>query len=145
RRYQELQAWVGWTDDSARRVAATAELLAPHFTALVDDFYDEIERHPNARKVITGGQAQIDRLKGTLVRWIRELLSGTYDPEYVARRWRVGWRHVEIGLEQVFTNVALSRLRTGLVRGLHENWRGDSLALKETIRALNKLLDLDLA
>jgi signal transduction histidine kinase len=111
----------------------------------VDDFYAEIERHPAARKVITGGQAQIDRLKGTLAQWIRELLAGKYDADYVARRWRVGWRHVEIGLEQVYTNVALSRLRTGLVRNLHLRWQGDPLVLKETVRSLNKLLDLDLA
>src|SRR4051812_42376768 len=111
RRYRELQAYVGWTDDDARLVAATAGLLDPHLPALVDDFYDEIERHPEARKVITGGQAQTDRLKGTLVSWLRELLCGRYDADYVARRWRVGWRHVEIGLDQVYTHVALSRLR----------------------------------
>ncbi len=145
RRYQELQVWVGWTDEAARRVAAVAELIAPHLVALIDDFYDEIGRHPNARKVITGGQAQIERLKGTLRQWLRELVSGQYDQNYVARRWQVGWRHVEIGLEQVYTNAALSRLRTGLMRILHENWSGDRAALQETVRALNKLLDLDLA
>ncbi len=145
RRYQELQAWVGWTEESARRVAATAELLAPHLTALIDDFYDEIGRHPNARKVITGGQEQINRLKGTLIQWLRELLAGRYDQKYVARRWQVGWRHVEIGLEQVYTNAALSRLRLGLVRALHENWQGSLKELQDTVRSLNKLLDLDLA
>ncbi len=144
-RYRELQSYVGWTDADAKRVVAAAGLLEPFLHDLVDDFYAEIERHPAARKVITGGQAQIDRLKGTLVQWIRELLAGKYDADYVARRWRVGWRHVEIGLEQVFTNVALSRLRTGLVRGLHATWPHDPEALKETVRALNKLLDLDLA
>ncbi|HZV05427.1 MAG TPA: protoglobin domain-containing protein, partial [Gemmataceae bacterium] len=132
-------------DECARRVAATAELLAPHLVALIDDFYDEIGRHPNALKVITGGQAQINRLKGTLRQWLRELLAGSYDQNYVARRWQVGWRHVEIGLEQVYTNVALSRLRTGLMRHLHESWPGDKKDLQETVRALNKLLDLDLA
>jgi hypothetical protein len=66
-RYQELQAWVGWSEDAARRVAAVAELLDPHLPTLVDDFYDEIQRHPNAVKVITGGQQQIQRLKGTLI------------------------------------------------------------------------------
>jgi signal transduction histidine kinase len=145
RRYQELQAWVGWSDESARRVAATAELLAPHLVALVDDFYDEIDRHPDARKVITGGQAQINRLKVTLVQWLRELFAGRYDRNYVARRWQVGWRHVEIGLEQVYTNAALSRLRTGLVRILHDTWPGDPKELQDTVRSLNKLLDLDLA
>jgi len=144
-RYRELQSYVGWTDADAERIVAAAPLLEPRLSLLIDDFYAEIERHPDASKVITGGQAQIDRLKGTLVQWIRDLLSGRYDADYVARRWRVGWRHVEIGLEQVYTNVALSRLRTGLIHGLHERWRGEPLALKETVRALNKLLDLDLA
>src|SRR5262249_54059959 len=144
-RYRELQSYVGWTDADAERIVAAAPLLEPYLLNLIDDFYDEIERHPGARKVITGGQAQIERLKGTLVRWIRDLLAAQYDADYVARRWRVGWRHVEIGLDQVYTNVALSRLRTGLIRALHESWNGEARALKETVRALNKLLDLDLA
>lgn len=143
--YQELQAWVGWSAEAAKRVMQTAVLLDPFLPGLVDDFYAEIQRHPRARKVITGGQAQIERLKGTLVQWLRELLAGRYDQEYVARRWRVGWRHVEIGLEQVYTNVALSRLRMGLVRVLQEQWRGKIEDLQLTIRSLNKLLDLDLA
>jgi signal transduction histidine kinase len=144
-RYRELQAYVGWTDADAERIVAAAPLLEPSLADLVDDFYAEIERHPDARQVITGGQQQIDRLKGTLVQWLRELLAGTYDVNYVAGRWRVGWRHVEIGLEQVYTNVALSRLRAGLVRNLHMGWKGEPSALKETVRAFNKLLDLDLA
>jgi signal transduction histidine kinase len=144
-RYRELQSYVGWTELDRERIVSSAPLLEPYLHELIDDFYDEIERHPGPRKVITGGPAQIERLKGTLVRWIRDLLAGRYDEEYVARRWRVGWRHVEIGLEQVYTNVALSRLRTGLIRSLHESWRGEPLALTETIRAINKLLDLDLA
>jgi len=145
RRYQELQCYVGWTDDAARQVASVAGLIEPHLPGLVDDFYAEIERHPDARKVITGGPAQIDRLKGTLVTWLRELFAGRYDADYVARRWRVGWRHVEIGLDQVYTNVALSRLRSGLVRALHEHWPGDPLELRAPVRSLNTLLDLDLA
>ncbi len=144
-RYRELQEYVGWTDDDARRVAAVGPLLEPTLVPLVDDFYQEIDRHPNARKVITGGREQIERLKGTLVQWLRELLSGHYDAAYVARRWRVGWRHVEIGLDQVYTNVALSRLRTGLLRAFAETWAGSAEEFRATSRALNKLLDLDLA
>src|SRR5262245_38966080 len=145
RRYQGLQAYVGWADDCARLVAAVAGLIEPHIPALVEDFYAEIARHPDAMKVITGGPAQVDRLKGTLSAWLRELLSGQYGRDYVARRWRVGWRHVEIGLDQVYTNVALSRLRSGLVQALQEHWREDEATLIATIRAINQLLDLDLA
>jgi signal transduction histidine kinase len=144
-RYRELQSYVGWTGADAERIAAAAPLLEPFLHPLIDDFYEAIERHPQARKVIVGGPAQIARLKGTLIQWVRDLISGNYDESYVDRRWRVGWRHVEIGLEQVYTNVALSRLRTGLVRALQENWSGDELMRRETVRSLDKLLDLDLA
>jgi signal transduction histidine kinase len=145
RRYQELQSYVGWTDEDARRVHAVAGLLEPHLLPLIDDFYAEIERHPDARKVITGGTGQIERLKGALVQWLRELLAGRYDRDYVARRWRVGARHVEIGLDQVYANVALSRLRTGLMGALGRGWTGDPAGLVLTLQSLNKLLDLDLA
>jgi signal transduction histidine kinase len=145
RRYQELQQYVGWTEADALRVQSVAALLEAHLVPLIEDFYAEIERHPEARKVITGGPPQIERLKGTLRGWLRELLFGPYDPEYVARRWRVGWRHVEIGLDQVYTNVALSRLRGGLLRTLEECWQGDPREAMAIRRSLNTLLDLDLA
>ena len=58
-RYQELQTYVGWTEADARRVQAVGPLLEPCFPALIDDFYEEIDRHPEARKVITGGPAQV--------------------------------------------------------------------------------------
>jgi two-component system, NtrC family, sensor kinase len=144
-RYQELQRYVGWTEEDARRIHSVGALLEAHFAPLIDDFYDEIERHPDARKVVTGGAAQIQRLKGTLITWVRELFSGRYDQEYVTRRWRVGWRHVEIGLDQVYTNVALSRLRRGLVRTLAEHGPQDLAEREEIRRSLNTLLDLDLA
>src|SRR5690606_21234141 len=142
RRYQELQEYVGWDDSDARRVQAVAGLLEPYLAPLIDDFYAEIDRHPGTRRVITGGQAQVERLKGTLRRWLAELLSGPYDRDYVARRWQVGWRHVEIGLDQIYTNVALSRLRTGLCGALCAAWTGSPDVLAETLLSLNKLLDL---
>lgn len=145
RRYQELQQYVGWTEEDAVRVQSVAALLEPRLGPLIDDFYAEIERHPDARKVITGGSAQVDRLKGTLRAWLRELLLGPYGRDYVARRWRVGWRHVEIGLDQVYTNMALSRLRRGLLRALEETWLGDLRPQLSIRQSLNTLLDLDLA
>jgi signal transduction histidine kinase len=145
RRYQDLQRYVGWTDDDAGHVCAVAGLLEPHLGPLIDDFYAELDRHPAASRVITGGADQIARLKRSLAGWLRELLAGPYDPGYVERRWQVGWRHVEIGLDQVYTNVALSRLRDGLVAALGAGWSGDRGGLVAAIRSLNKLLDLDLA
>jgi two-component system sensor kinase FixL len=144
-RFQELQSYVGWTPDDAQRVVAAAAGIQEILPPLIEDFYDAIHYNPSTRKVIIGGEAQITRLKDSLLRWLRELISGVYDEAYVERRWRVGRRHVEIGLEQVYTNTALSRLRGGLILAVQETWQGDPLAMNAAIRSLNKLLDLDLA
>ncbi len=144
-RYQDLQNYVGWTSEDATRVRALAPLIESSFVGLVEDFYEEIDRHPDARKVVTGGTEQIERLKGTLVLWLKELVAGTYDEDYVRRRSNVGLRHVEIGLEQIYTNAALSRLRKGLLRTLGEKWGGSADDLVASADSLNRLLDLDLA
>ncbi len=144
-RYQELQRYVGWTAADGVKVKELGPLLAPSFPGLVQDFYEEIERHPEALKVITGGAAQIDRLKGTLVLWLEQLFSGVYDADYVCRRWKIGYRHVEIGLDQVFTNMALSRLRRGVLRVLDGAWKGSVDELLDRRAIVNTLMDLDLA
>jgi PAS domain S-box-containing protein len=144
-RYQQLQRYVNWTPEDAARVKSLVQLVRPYFSPLVDDFYAEIENHPEASKVITEGNEQIARLKTTLSRWLEELFSGEYGQDYVERRWRVGYRHVEIGLLQVYANAALSRLRRGLLGAVEKEWKGDFQELLIVRESLNTLLDLDLA
>lgn len=146
-RYQDIQRYVGWTQADADRVRAMGPLVEPAFLELVDDFYREIAEHEATRKVITGGEAQVQRLKGTLVAWLKELVTGPYDMKYAERRFRVGYRHVEIGLKQIYVEAAVSRLRNGLLRVLRQNWpaeRGIN-ELVATMRSANTLMDLDLA
>jgi hypothetical protein len=112
---------------------------------LIDDFYAQIDRHPNARRVITGGREQVLRLKETLRGWLCDLFSGRYDRDYVDRRWTVGRKHIDVDLEQLYTSAALSRLRKGLVHALQENWPHDHATLVRTLESLNMLLDMDLA
>ena len=60
-RYRDLQAYVGWTDDDAARVRSAAAVVEQRIDELVRDFYAEIQRHPEAARVISGGQAHPDR------------------------------------------------------------------------------------
>lgn len=144
-RYRRLQRYVGWSEDDERRVLAAAPLVRGSFGELIDDFYATIETEPQAAKVITGGREQVERLKVTLCHWLEEMMRGPWSDEYVKSRWRVGWRHVEIGLDSVFTAVALSRLRSGLTQSIERNWTGAPGELLETLRSVHRLLDLDLA
>jgi signal transduction histidine kinase len=142
-RYRELQDYVGWTDEDAARVRIAGPLVESRLPALVDDFYAEIKRHPNANKVLAD-EAQVARLKVSLKIWVEQLFWGPYDADYVFRRWQVGRRHVEVGLDHIYAAAALSRLRHGLVRAVRENWPPDWGESSLTIDSLRTLIDLDL-
>jgi len=144
-RYEELQRYVGWTELDARAIQSIAGRLEGAFHAIVVDFYEEIDRHHEARKVLSGGAAQVERLKISLLGWLSDLCSGIYDADYVQRRWRVGLRHAELGLDQVFCSMAMARVRSGLLDALARGWDREPAELQPAVLALNKLLDLDLA
>lgn len=144
-RYQMLQAYVGWTDDDARKLRSLRGIAERLLAGLVDDFYEQIQLHPEALRVMTGGVDQIVRLKRTLKLWLRELFCGTYDADYVLRHWQVGRRHQQMGLPSIYVHLALARLRQGLMIGLQEIWPGEPTDLMDSFPAFNRLLDLELA
>ena len=114
-RYRDLQAYVGWSNDDDARIGGVADRVEAQAHLLIDDFYDEIERHPATLRVITGGHAQITRLKGSLRSWLSETLKGAGDAQYVDRRWKIGLQHAEVGLHPAYTRAAMARLRNGLI------------------------------
>lgn len=144
-KYCELQRYVGWDAADYQRILAVRDQVLLCMDEVVDDFYDQILKHPGAAQVITGGEAQILQLKSTLRLWLRQLMTGPYDNDYVVQRTKVGQRHVAIGLDQVYTNAALSRMRQMLAKSISQTWSGTPENLTQTLASLNKLLDLDLA
>jgi signal transduction histidine kinase len=143
--YGELRAYVGWEEGDADRLAALKPFLEPSFDAIIDDFYEEVARHPKAVRVITGGDDQIARLKKTLREWLSDLFAGPYNEQFVERRFRVGQRHVEIQLDQFYANVAMSRIRGRLFEALAEHPPESVKERDAAIRSLNRILDLDSA
>jgi hypothetical protein len=144
-RYQDLQSYVGWNAEDVARVKGVAEVIEQRMDVLIDDFYTEIQRHPDAAKVITGGHAQITRLMASLRSWLRESMKRRSDEDYVVRRWKIGLRHAEIGLNPAYTAAAMSRLRNGVIEILAAANLFSLSQFRELVQSFNKLLDLDLA
>lgn len=144
-RFEQLHEYVRWSPDEVARIHTIARVVTPHLPALLDDFERVITEHPAVRRIVSGGESQVARLKESFANWLRELLAGEYDQAYVQQRSRIGRRHVAIGLDQIYTSAAISRLRSSMTTILREHWAGSTEELLDTIGALNKLLDLDLA
>jgi Protoglobin len=143
--FDRIRSFVGWTDGDAELVAQAWPRVEPAVSAAIDDFYNNIRKHTFTDSILTGGDRQVERLKRTLVQWLHSLFSGKYDLEFAWSRWRVGRRHVEIGLNQSYALGALARLRLHINRAIQQPIAGFSECPAECFLAVNKLLDIDAA
>ncbi|MFO0787827.1 MAG: protoglobin domain-containing protein [Pirellulales bacterium] len=144
-RFRDLQVYVGWTPDDAARIKGVAEIIEAGLDSLIEDFYGEALRHPEAARVLTGGQAQIQRLSHSLRNWLCDSMQGRSDSDYVERRWKIGLRHAEIGLNPAFASAAMARLRNGIMTLLAREVSGTNDDFKALAQSFNKMLDLDLS
>jgi two-component system sensor histidine kinase HydH len=140
-----LKTYVGFTDESSARLRAAYPVVAPHVPTIIDDFYATIEAHPGARKAITGGAVQIERLKQTLRRWLEELFLGPHDANYLERRARIGRVHVRIDLPQAYMFTAMNRIRVQAAEALRQGEKAMSGGLEESLVAMHQLMDIELA
>ena len=142
---ENLTKYVAFDDRASAALRAAHPLVAPHFAAIIDDFYATIEAHPDARAAITGGAAQIARLKQSLLKWIDELFRGPHDQGYFERRARIGRVHVRINLPQMYMLTAMDRIRLRSVDVLREAPAVDAEAQRQMLTALHQILDIELA
>jgi signal transduction histidine kinase len=113
----ELRRYVGFDEESARRLRALGPRVRDAFPRIIDDFYAAILDDPTARAVFED-DAQVERLKLSLSDWLEGLFAGTYDEAYYDKRCRIGRMHVKVGLEQRYMLTAMNVIRLGLHRAL---------------------------
>jgi signal transduction histidine kinase len=142
--FENLKLYVGFDEHSSATLRELLPVAAPAFRAIIDDFYAAIEAHPGARAAITGGSAQIERLKQTLLAWIETLLRGPHDEAYYERRARIGRVHVRIALPQQYMFTAMDRIRVRLLDVVQTEIADRERARRTTV-AVNQIIDLELA
>jgi signal transduction histidine kinase len=143
--FESLKQYVGFTADSSAALRELHPVAQPFFAPIVDDFYAAIDAHPGARASISGGAAQVQRLKQTLIQWLDLLLLGPHDEAYHERRARIGRMHVRISLPQSYMFTAMNRIRVQLIAVVHAQLGNDRQAAQRILVALHQILDLELA
>jgi signal transduction histidine kinase len=140
---QEMKRYLGVTAEDVSAMRRLGPRMEKYLPELAERFYAQIPLHPNASRVLTGGEAQIRHLKQTLQEWARGLFRGTYDEDYAANRYQIGFRHVRIGLEQKYVISAMSIVRSYLYDCLLLEFPASDQRLRAA-HALGRILDLDL-
>jgi len=140
--WREVTEFVAFAPADAARLAALLPLAEPQLAAISDRFYAAIQANEGAASVLSG-PAQVERLKVTLVQWMRELLAGPHDDAYWARRHRIGHVHVQVGLPNRYVFGAMNVIRDALVQvALAKLAPGPA---QETVVALQRITDIELA
>jgi signal transduction histidine kinase/CheY-like chemotaxis protein len=142
--FEEMKRYVGFSQEDSRLLVGVGARMDPYLPAMSERFYDQITEHPEAGKVFTGGQVQIDRLKATLQVWAKRLFRGPFDEDYAAERYKIGVRHVLIGLPQRYMISAMGVVRTHLQESLGNVFPSDPDRLELTRLSLDKILNIDL-
>lgn len=142
--FDDIKEYVDFDDDDARVLADLLPILEPHFTKISEHFYERILAHPRAHDAITGGHAQVERLKHTLSAWMRSGLVGPHDETFYERRARIGRVHVQIALPQQYMVTAMNVMRVDYRAVLRDHFE-DTGRFAEVCDAVDRLFDLELA
>ena len=140
--FEQMKAYVGFDDGDAKRLRALSGPLKPHLNRVIDVFYECIERDPVARTIIGDNQAQTQRLRRTLLQWLEDFFSGTYDWDYLEKHSQIGRKHVAAGMPQFLMFTAMNVVRQELCQLLVSVDLTERAAHEASV---HKLIDLELA
>jgi signal transduction histidine kinase len=137
---EEAKEYVGFSSDDEARLRRFDAVARPRYREVIDHFYRVIAGFEGARKVLTGGAAQVKRLEGTLFAWLETGLGGPHDAAWYDARARIGRRHVAVGLAVRYMFTAMNLIRGDLHRIARETGVEPG-----TIESIDRWLDLELA
>jgi len=141
--FDELKRCVQFGREDEEALRSFSRRAAPAFPTVVDQFFARLCEHEELRDRFTGPE-QIERLKRPLRDWLAHLVGGPWDETYYCRHARVGLVHVRIALPQKYVFGAIGHIRIALAEVAHVRFRRQPAARGRVLRALSKVLDLEL-
>ena len=144
-RLEEMKRYVGFGPADEVWLSTLRASADTHLEDLLDRFYATIARHPDAQRVFDEREGDAARLRITLTAWVKTCLVGPYDGAYVARRRAIGHAHVRHQLPQRYMLLAMNLVRQWFTDRAFDVHGADPDALRGTLKAIDKLLDMELA
>lgn len=141
---QEMQDIGKLTATERQLLAEMQPAVEKHAQAVVDAFYDHLGRFEHLAQIFQAEPGRVEKLKGHLTRWLVSLTDGVYDDAYYDRRYRIGKRHVEVGLEPRYVVAAMAYCRGMAAQLIVDSEYANDPQKEARVVALNRVMDLDL-
>jgi len=139
----EMRRFGGLTDDQAALLVEMKPMLEKHGPSLVAAFYENLDEHDHLKNLLDAQAGRRETLGKHLLAWLLTLAGGSYDEAYQKRRYVIGQRHVEVGLDPRWVVGAMSFCRSQ-VKPMIEADYGDAADKLERFLAIDKVMDIDL-
>ncbi len=118
--------------------------IEKHAPAIVAAFYAQLQRFPTLDALLKAEPGRVEKLKAHLARWLVSLGEGEYGEGYFDGRYRIGKRHVEVGLEPRYVIAAMAFCRGFASQRIVEAEYASDPQKEARLVALNRIMDLDL-
>lgn len=140
---EEIKRLGDLTEAEQRLLAEMKPALEKHASRIVAAFYAQLEKNDRTRGILHAQPGRLEALRGHLMRWLVGLADSPYDEDRFEKRYRIGARHVEVGLEPRFVVAAMSFCRAQVAPMIEAEYAGDP-AKEARYLALDKAMDIDL-
>jgi methyl-accepting chemotaxis protein len=138
----QYKRFVGLDDQDISNVTSIGPKILEKSTEIVDGFYTNVEKYPELLEIIRGADSNIDRLKGTQHKYLKEVFGGIYDGAYFEGRIRIGVIHNRIGLTPRWYLGSYSVYRV-LINKYVSEAEPDSARAAAISASIGKLLSMD--
>ena len=142
---EEVTQLSGGLDEEDRQLLADMKpAMKKHIPDIIDAFYENLEQNERTHEILHAEPGRVERLKGHLAKWLLGLVDGIYDDDYFDKRYKIGHRHVEVGLEPRYVIAAMAWCRAEAVNIIIDAEYPDASDKDDRCAVLNKAMDLDL-
>ncbi|WP_457640998.1 protoglobin domain-containing protein [Persephonella sp.] len=141
-RFEQIKRDFDFTDRDVRNILKLKPVIEKYKDEFIERFYQFISRFPETKKYLKDNET-VRRHQEKLRQWFDDLFSGRYDYAYFMKVYRVGEKHVEIGLPTHYVNASFNFIRRFFIEKINIEF-GLSEERNEIVASIGKLLDINL-
>ncbi|WP_029522821.1 protoglobin domain-containing protein [Persephonella sp. KM09-Lau-8] len=140
--FEQIKRDFDFTEKDVQNILILKPVMEKYKDEFIDRFYKFISRFPETFKYLKSEEI-INRHQEKLREWYDDLFSGKYDYKYFQKLYRIGEKHVDIGLPTHYVNASFNFIRRFFIEKINQEF-GLSEKRNQLVASIGKLLDINL-
>jgi len=141
-RFEQILKDFDFTERDIKNINYLKPVMEKYKEEFIERFYQFIFRFPETKNFLKD-DATVKRHQDKLREGYDDLLSGKYDYAYFLRLYRIGEKHVDIGLPTHYVNASFNFIRRFFIEKINKEF-GLSEERNQLVVSIGKLLDINL-